>query len=47
MISAAFSAIIIIGAYKSPETCDGITEESTILNLVIPFTLKTEKKKSK
>ena len=40
IISAAFSAIIIVGAFILPEVTCLITEESTTLRLCIPFTLK-------
>ena len=40
IISAAFSAIIIVGAFILPEVTCLITEESTTVRLCIPFTLK-------
>ena len=40
IISDAFSAIMIVGAFVFPDVIVGITEASTILKPLTPFTLK-------
>ena len=39
MISVAFSAIMIVGAFVFPDTISGITEASTTRRFLTPFTL--------
>ena len=44
-MSAAFSPIIIQGAFVLPEIADGMMEASATRSPLIPFTLYTEIKK--
>lgn len=43
MMSDAFSAIIIVGVNVLPLVTTGITEASTTLRPLMPFTLKNRK----
>lgn len=46
MMSDAFSAIITVGVKVLPLVTTGITEASTTLKLLIPFTLKNKQEES-
>ena len=43
IISAAFSAIMIVGAFVFPEGTLRMTEASTTLRFFMPFTLKRKR----